>query len=94
MGIDQALLFPTLFGEYFPAVENPDLALALSRAYNDWIADFCKEAPQRLFAAAVLPLQDVGFAIGELHRVAGLGFKAVSIRPVVLRRPVHQPSVL
>ena len=96
MGIDQAMLFPTLFGEYFPAVENPDLAVALSRAYNDWIADFCKEAPQRLFPAAVLPLQDVSFAIGELHRVAGLGFKAVSIRPAFfsdqfINHPYYDP---
>ena len=82
MGVDKAIIFPTLFGEYFPAVENPDLALALSRAYNDWIFDFCRDAPRRLFGAAVLPLQDVGFAIQELHRVAKLGFKAVSVRPV------------
>jgi predicted TIM-barrel fold metal-dependent hydrolase len=82
MGVDKALIFPTLFGEYFPAIENPDVALALARAYNDWIRDLCSEAPQRLFPAAILPLQDAGFAIQELHRVAGLGFKAVSIRPV------------
>jgi predicted TIM-barrel fold metal-dependent hydrolase len=82
MGVEKALLFPTLFGEYFPAVENPDIALALARAYNDWICDLCSAAPQRLFPAALLPLQDAGFAIQELHRVAGLGFKAVSIRPI------------
>jgi len=82
MGVDKAILLPTLFGEYFPAVENPDLARALSRAYNDWIYDFCRESPQRLFGAAVLPLQDVGFAIEELRRVAGLGFKAVFVRPI------------
>jgi predicted TIM-barrel fold metal-dependent hydrolase len=82
MGVDKAVIFPTLFGEYFPAVENPDVALALARAYNDWIRDFCNEAPQRLFPAAILPLQDVGFAIQELHRTAALGFKMLSIRPV------------
>src|SRR5208282_4582642 len=82
MGVDKAMIFPTLFGEYFPAIENPELALELSRAYNDWIRDLCKEAPQRLFPAAILPLQDVGFALQELQRAANLGFKAVSIRPV------------
>jgi len=82
MGVDKALIFPTLFGEYFPAVENPDVALALARAYNDWVRDFCSAAPQRLFPAAILPLQDVGFAIQEFQRVASLGFQAVSIRPV------------
>ena len=92
IGVEKAVIFPTLFSEYYPAVENPDLALALARAYNDWICDFCKDAPQRLFGAAVLPLQDVGFAIEELHRVAGLGFKAVSIRPVFFeKRFINHP---
>src|SRR5262249_7266899 len=58
LSIDQALLFPTLFAEYFPAIENPDVAHALARAYNDWIWDFSRAAPRRLLAIAVLPLQD------------------------------------
>ena len=37
----------------------PDIAYALARAYNDWIADFCKAAPDRLFAAAMVPLQNM-----------------------------------
>jgi uncharacterized protein len=82
MGVHKAIIFPTLFGEYFPAVENPDIARALARAYNDWIAELCDAAPDRLYPAAILPLQDVGFAIEELQRVAARGFKAVSIRPV------------
>ena len=81
MGIDQALIMPTLFAEYFPVVENPDVAYALARAYNDWVADFAKAAPGRLFPAAVLPLQSVAFAVREAQRVAGLGFKAAFIRP-------------
>src|SRR5579883_756815 len=72
MGVDQAFLYPTWFAEGFPLVKDPDVAYALARAYNDWIADFCKPAPQRLYAAAVLPLQNMEFAIDELHRVAKL----------------------
>jgi len=91
MGVDQALLFPTLFAEYFPIVENPDAAFALARAYNDWIIDFCSAAPQRLFAAAVLPLQDVSFAVRELKRVAARGIRAAFIRPAFVnqRFPNH-----
>ena len=91
MGVDQALLFPTLFAEYFPIVENPDAAFALARAYNDWIADFCSAAPRRLVPAAVLPLQDVSFAIRELQRVANKGFRAAFIRPAFVnqRFPNH-----
>src|SRR5436853_285890 len=70
MGIDQTLLYPTWFAEGFFLVRDPDVAYALAPAYNDWIADFCKTAPQQLFAAAILPLQDMDFALEELQRVA------------------------
>src|SRR5256885_1814892 len=62
MGVDQALLYPTWFAEGFFLVRDPDVAYALARAYNDWIADFCEVAPQRLYAAAILPLQEIGRA--------------------------------
>ena len=83
MGVDQTLLYPTWFGEGFFLVRDPDVAYALSRAYNDWIADFCKTAPERLFAAAILPLQNMDFALEELARVARVpSFRAVFLRPM------------
>ena len=67
--VDQALLYPTWFAEGFLLVRDPDVAYALARAYNDyWITDFCKAAPERLFAAAILPLQNRDFALEELQR--------------------------
>lgn len=90
MGVDKALLFPTMFGEYFPLVENPDVAWALARAYNTWVLEFAKAAPERLIPAAVLPMQDAGFAVREARRVAALGFRAVTIRPVFVNG--HFPS--
>jgi hypothetical protein len=41
MGIDLAVVFPTLLAEYLPLVQNPDAAANLARAYNDWVWDFC-----------------------------------------------------
>ena len=79
-GIDQALLFPSIYllcGNLLDAAA----ANAACRAYNDWMADFCSRAPERLFGAAVLPLQDVELAARETERAAGLGLKAVTIRP-------------
>jgi len=70
-----------LFAEYFPAIENPDVAYALARAYNDWIWDFTRKAPKRLVPVAVLPLQDVNFSLRELRRVAKRGFRAAILRP-------------
>jgi predicted TIM-barrel fold metal-dependent hydrolase len=82
MGVERALLFPTLFAEYFPLVENPDVAWALARAYNDWLFDFTTANSRRLIPVAVLPLQEPSFAVRELRRVAARGFRAAFIRPV------------
>ncbi len=85
MGVDQALLYPTWFAEGFHLVEDPDVAYALARAYNDWIADFCAAAPQRLFAAAMVPLQNMDYALEELRRVRRIAcFHAAFIRPMFL----------
>jgi predicted TIM-barrel fold metal-dependent hydrolase len=85
MGVDQALLYPAWFAEGYFLVRDPDVAYALARAYNDWIADFCNTAPQRLFAAAILPLQNMDFALEELQRVARMPcLRAVFIRPMFL----------
>jgi predicted TIM-barrel fold metal-dependent hydrolase len=81
MGVDRALLFPTLFAEHFPMVENPDVAWALARAYNDWLLEFAAADRKRLLPVAVLPLQEPALAVRELERVAARGMKAAFIRP-------------
>jgi predicted TIM-barrel fold metal-dependent hydrolase len=41
--------------------------------YNDWIADYCKASPKRLYAIAQLPTHDIGFAVNELRRCRDMG---------------------
>ncbi len=85
MGVDQAFVYPTWFAEGFHLVEDPDVSYALARAYNDWIADFCQAAPDRLFAAAMVPLRNMDFAMAELRRVAGIRcFRGAFIRPMFM----------
>ena len=97
MGVDQAFLYPTWFAEGFPLVKDPDVAYALARAYNNWITDFCKAGPDRLFAAAILPLQNIDFALEELRRIAKIpSFRGVFIRPAFvedrfLNHPYYEP---
>jgi uncharacterized protein len=97
MGVDQAVLYPTWFAEGFPLVRDPDVAYALARAYNDWIADFCKADAARLFAAAIVPLQNMDFAIEELRRVAKMRcFRGAFIRPMFIEgryftHPYYEP---
>jgi len=86
MGINQAFLYPTWFAEGFPLIADPETANALARGYNDWIADFCATDSRRLFAAAMLPLQDMDLAIAELQRVAkNKCFRGAFIRPMFVR---------
>jgi predicted TIM-barrel fold metal-dependent hydrolase len=91
MGVERALLLPTLFAEHFPLVENPDAARVLAAAYNDWLQDFASADPRRLVPVAILPLQAPAFAVAELERVAARGVRAVAIRPAFFqgRYPNH-----
>ena len=93
-GIDVAVLFPSrgLFALGIDGME-PDLATAISRGYNDWLADYCRESPGRMYGAAMLPPHDVEGAVAESRRaVEELGFKAVFIRPnLVNGRNWHDP---
>ena len=97
MGIDQTFLYPTWFAEGFHLVEDPDVAYALARAYNDWVADFCRADPDRLFAAAMVPLGNMDFALAELQRAAGIRcFRGAFIRPMFmegryLTHPYYEP---
>jgi predicted TIM-barrel fold metal-dependent hydrolase len=92
MGVDQALLYPTWFGEGFFLVRDPDVAYALARAYNDWIADFCKARPDRLKGIAMLNVDDPDAGARELERVARMGIVG-SFIPVAPRadKPYSSP---
>ena len=80
-GIDQSVLYPTfLLG--IQSHRDVDFATAQCRAYNDWVSDHVSDGDGRLFAAAVLPQQDLDRAAAEIRRAAELpGVVAVFIRP-------------
>ena len=80
-GIDAAFLYPSL-GLFSGAIHDPELAAAVCRAYNRWLADYCKPYPDRLFGVAMLPLQSVELAIDEMRFAKKeLGFRGGFIRP-------------
>jgi predicted TIM-barrel fold metal-dependent hydrolase len=73
---------------------EPELAGAISRAYNDWMADHIRdcEAPDRVFGSAMLAPHDVGAAVEELARNVDRGFKAAFLAPGLIdSRPWHHP---
>jgi uncharacterized protein len=80
-GIDAAFLYPSV-GLFAGAVHDPDLSAALCRAYNRWLADYCKPYPDRLFGVAMLPMQSVPHAIEEMRFARKeLGFRGAFLRP-------------
>ena len=97
-GIDIAVLFPTrgLFA-HAKEYDDDELAAAVSRAYNDWLADFCAHNPERMFGAGMVPAQSVPAAVAEVRRVKQeLGFKSIFLRPNPVRgrnwhNPVYDP---
>src|SRR5712692_6070940 len=95
-GIDAAFLYPSLcLG--FGGVEDPALAAALYRAYNRWLADYCKPYPDRLFGVAMLPMQSVELAIEEMRYARKeLGMRSGFLRPNpynnrMLSHPAYDP---
>ena len=79
--IGAAALYPT-YGLMIQGVTEREPALALCRAVNDWMAEYCAHDPARLLGVGTLPMTDAGDALGEARRcVEELGFRGVWRRP-------------
>src|SRR5438105_710624 len=80
-GIDQVMIIPTDIDTY-PWIQSATGARAMCKAYNEWAYEYCQENPERLYFAALLPMQDPVFAEQEVYRVAAQGCRVGLIRPV------------
>ncbi|NES05015.1 MAG: amidohydrolase [Okeania sp. SIO2F4] len=97
MGIDVSFIYPT-YGLWILAVDSmqPALAGAFTRAYNNWLQDFCSYNPQILKGVGLINLHSPEEMVTELERIAGFGWKAVMIRPNpvkgrLLSHPSYEP---
>jgi uncharacterized protein len=93
-GIDVAVLFPS---RGLSVLTHPDreprFAVALARAYNDWMFDFCQADTKRLLGAGMLSVYDIRDAVEEARRVVEeLGFRTVFLRSnIVNGKSWHDP---
>ena len=91
-GIDVAVLYGTSSLGYY-AIDDPDLALACCRAYNDWLADYCRAAPERLKGTPALPLRSIADAVDEARRaIVELGFVSITVPCAVGERNPDSPE--
>jgi hypothetical protein len=98
-GVAGEVLYPSQ-GLFYFKVADPPLMSAIFRAYNDWLAEFCRTDPARLKGIAMINLDDVEDGLRELerrasrplwcddHRVSSRGspLRAIRVRAVLGRR--------
>jgi predicted TIM-barrel fold metal-dependent hydrolase len=53
-------------------IEDPELRRVCYRAYNDWLAEFCATAPERLIGAGLIPIDDARSAADEVRHLKQL----------------------
>jgi predicted TIM-barrel fold metal-dependent hydrolase len=86
-GVDITVMYPTA-GLSFGTIREIDFAVALARAYNDWLHQFCQTSPGRLKFVALVPAQDPAVGAHELMRaVTELGAVGAMLPTHVPLRP-------
>jgi len=90
-GIWGSVIYPTAGLQLYMVPDLPLLS-ACFRAYNDWLVDFCKAAPDRLRGIALINVEDVDEAIRELTRARqrGLAGGMITVAPAEDRSYDHK----
>lgn len=87
--LSASLLYPTIGLLWETELQDPELSLAYCRAYNRWIADFCRESGGRLVPIAQLTLLDPEGSAAELERAVKDGCKGAWVNPFNHNRVIH-----
>jgi uncharacterized protein len=92
-GMAKAVLYPTIGLLWECETMDAELSGAYCRAYNRWIADFCRDSGGRLVPIAHVSLGDPDEAARELERAVKEGCKGAFIAPFTIsRRPHGDPA--
>jgi len=73
-------------------IDDPEVRHATFRAFNDWVLEFEKAAPERLIGVAQLDNQDPEFAADELERTASLGIRHVNVLAATASPSWYEPE--
>jgi uncharacterized protein len=77
-GIEAELLYTSL-GLVMYTIEDAEFQYACFQAFNDWLADFCLAAPDRLFGVAMIPPRSPERAVAELERCAKMALRGAMV---------------
>ena len=87
--LEKAVLYPTIGLLWECELEDPELSLAYQRAYNRWIADFCRDSRGRLVPIAQLTLLDPAGSADELERAVADGCRGGFVAPFTHQQKPH-----
>jgi len=87
--LEAAVLYPTLGILWEAELDDAALSQAYCRAYNRWIADFCRDSDGRLVPIAHLSLGDPAAAAVELERAVADGCRGAFVAPFTWTRVPH-----
>jgi predicted TIM-barrel fold metal-dependent hydrolase len=77
-GVAAEVLFPNngmaIFG-----IEDIGAQREAMKLYNDFLADFCKVAPNRFYGVPAIPVYDIDVAIAEMHRALDMGLTGIMV---------------
>jgi predicted TIM-barrel fold metal-dependent hydrolase len=88
-GLEAAVLYPTLGILWESELSDVELSQAYCRAYNRWIADFCRTTRGRLIPIAHLSLGDPQAAAQELERAVKDGCRGAFVVPFTWTHRAH-----
>ena len=89
-GVDVHVLFPSLFLGLAP--DSPDVELALTRAYNRFLADRCSGSGGRLRWVMLPALKSMGKTLEEIAWARRQGAVGVHLRGLEGNRPIDHPD--
>lgn len=77
-GVRVEILYPSMARNFYSlSGEELPLQLAGLASYNDWINEYSRAVPGRLYGVGLLSALDVGWSVAEAKRCAKLGLKGV-----------------
>ena len=101
-GVDYSVLYPIvggLAGETFGKLDDSDLELACTQAYNDWLIEEWASVSPRFVPQCIVPIWPIERTVTEIRRAVAKGHKGViyPASPMELRdvphinEPVYDP---
>ena len=82
-----------MYGPVSPlSTSDPEVRQACFRAYNEWLADFCRAAPDQFVGVGLLPHDEPKQAAEEIYHLADLKLPEAAFLAARVPEPLFEPQ--